>query len=127
MTQWYEGINEQEFTDAVNSKVIQILRDRFNNRDPMVDFKDLIRAHLCFWAESKIPAPENEIQSIQAWLKFSGTNTKEQMQTAMRQRLLLLAKEAQNVYNEGPDEEDRIGIYNKRPDLKSSRRESPDV
>lgn len=119
MTQWYEGITEQEFTNAVNDAVIKALKDGVNAKT--ADYKDYVKAHLKFWAESGVPAPENEIQSIQAWLRYSARHTKEEIQDTWRQRLILLEQAAQEVYAAGPDEEDRIGIYDNRPDMDSSR------
>lgn len=118
MTKWYNGITEQEFTNAVNDAVLKALKDGVNAKT--ADYKDYVRAHLKFWAESGVPAPENEIQSIQSWLRYSGGHTKEEMQDTMRQRLILLGKEAQAVYAEGPEAEDAIGIYDNRPDIDRS-------
>lgn len=114
-------ITKQEFTDAVNSGVQAILAKRFNSKDPEIEYKDLVRAHLKLWAESNIPAPENELQSIQAWLRFSGSHTKEEIQNAMRKRMVLLMEAAQEVYDEGPEEEDRLGIYDNRPEMDRGR------
>lgn len=118
MIEWYEGITEQDFTDAVNGAVISALKDGVN--DHKADYKDYVRAHLKFWAESGIPAPESEINSIQAWLRFSSGHTMEEMQDALRQRLMLLMEAAQEVHQEGPAEEDRLGIYANRPDIDRS-------
>lgn len=121
MSNWYDGITEQEFTDAVNSKVAEILTARFNAKDPEVEFKDLLRAHLRFWKESNVPAPENEVQSIQAWLRFAGMHTKEEYLNSLRMRLMLLMNAATELYNEGPEAEDAAGIYNNRPDMDRGR------
>ena len=119
MIKWYEGITEQEFTDAINDAVINALKDGVNAKT--ADYKDYVRAHLKFWAESGVPAPESEIQSIQAWLRYSAGHTIEEMKDTLRQRMMLLMEAAEEVYAAGPSEEDRIGIYNNRPDINRGR------
>ena len=116
MTEWYNGITQQEFTDAVNDAVVRALGDGVNDRT--ADYKDLVRAHLKLWAESGIPAPVNEGNSIQAWLRFLGCHTKEETLDAMRQRMILLMQAANEVHKEGPDVENALGIYDNRPDLR---------
>ena len=121
MIKWYEGITEQDFIDAVNFAVIEALKDGVNTKPPTADYKDYVRAHLKFWAESGIPAPESEINSIQSWLRFSARHTMEEMQDTLRQRMMLLMKAAEEVYKEGPESEDAVGIYNNRPDIDRGR------
>jgi len=119
MTKWYTGITEQEFTDAVNDAVIDALKNGVNAHT--ADYEDYVRAHLKFWAESGIPAPESEIKSLQAWLYYSSGHTMEEMQDTLRARLSLLMDAAVAVYEEGPEAEDRIGIYDNRPDIERGR------
>lgn len=119
MTKWYEGITEQEFTDAVNDAVIKALKDGVNAKT--ADYKDYVRAHLKFWAESGIPAPASEIQSIQAWLRYSGGHTIEEMKDTLRQRMMLLMNAANEVHKEGPEAEDTVGIYDNRPNMDRGR------
>ena len=74
--------------------------------------------HLKMWKESGIPAPVNELQSIAAWLKASGTMTKEDLQNTMRARMVLLMDAANDLHAEGLEVEDLAGIYDNRPDLR---------
>lgn len=77
--------------------------------------------HLIMWKESGVPAPLNELQSIAAWLRASADKTKEELQTIMRTRMILLMKASQELFEEGMEAEDIAGIYNNRPDLKADR------
>lgn len=81
----------------------------------------MVRAHLKLWADSGIPAPANEVNSIQGWLRFLGSHTKEETLSTMRQRMVLLMQAANEVYAEGPSVEDAIGIYDNRPDLRPQK------
>ena len=108
MIEWYEGITQQDFTDAVNMAAIKALTDKINARDPEVEYEDLVRAHLCFWKESGIPAPDNELQSIQSWLRFAGSHTKEELLSTLRQRMILLMQAANALHAEGPEAEDKV-------------------
>ena len=119
MIKWYDGITEQEFTDAVNSAVIDALKNGVNENK--ADYEDYVRAHLKFWKESNIPAPESEINSIQAWLGYSSGRTIEEMQDTLRARLILLMEAAERVYAEGPEAEDTVGIYDNRPNMDRGR------
>jgi hypothetical protein len=74
--------------------------------------------HLKMWKESGIPAPLNELQSIAAWLRASGSMSKEELQKAMRARMLLLMNASQELHAEGREMEDLVGIYDNRPDLR---------
>lgn len=76
--------------------------------------------HLKMWKESGIPAPLNELQSIAAWLRASGSMTKEELQSAMRARMILLMQASQELHAEGREMEDLAGIYDNRPDLRPS-------
>lgn len=76
--------------------------------------------HLKMWKESGIPAPLNELQSIAAWLRASASMTKEELQSAMRARMILLMQASQELHAEGREMEDLAGIYDNRPDLRPS-------
>ena len=119
MIKWYEGITEQDFTDAVNFAVIEALKNGVNTKT--ADYKDYVRAHLKFWVESGVPAPASEINSIQSWLRFSCGHTMEEMQDTLRQRMMLLMKAAEEVNKEGPEAEDAAGIYDNRPNMDRGR------
>ena len=122
MTKWYAGITEQEFTDAVNNEIIAALTYEVNeNNGGDKAYDALVRSHLKLWKESGINAPINEGNSIQAWLRFLGGHTKEETLSAMRQRMILLMNAAQEVYDEGPETEDELGIYDNRPDMDRGR------
>jgi len=116
MQEWYPGITEQEFTNAINDAVVKALTDGVN--DGTAEYDDLVRAHLKLWADSGVPAPANEGNSIQSWLQFLGSHSKEETLHTMRQRMILLMQAANDVYEEGPEAEDKLGIYDNRPDLR---------
>lgn len=69
MIEWYEGITQQDFTNAINFAVIDALKNGVYNNE--AKYKDYVKAHLKFWQESNIPAPESEINSIQRGKKVS--------------------------------------------------------
>jgi hypothetical protein len=121
MTKWYNGITEQEFTDSVNDAVIEALKNGINNHKAKYD--DYVRSHLKMWAESGIPAPVNEGNSIQSWMSYLGSHTKDQTLDTMLQRMLLLMDAANEAHDLGHEVEDAIGIYDNRPDLKEKRDE----
>lgn len=120
MIKWYEGITQQDFTDAINFAVIDALKNGVN--DGGAEYEDYLRSHLKFWKESNVPAPASEINSVQAWLSHSSDcRDLEQMQDTLRARLILLMKAAEEVYAEGTAEEDRLGIYANRLDMDRGR------
>ena len=49
--------------------------------------------HLKLWKETTEAAPANELQSIAAWLRYLGGNTKEKTLETMRSRMILLMRE----------------------------------
>jgi len=79
--------------------------------------KDYLVEHLVMWKDSGIPAPLNELQSIQAWL-YKSSDGLEEMQEAMRSRMILLMKAAGRLHAEGPEAEDAAGIYKNRPEMR---------
>ena len=122
MITWYEGITEQDFTNAINFAVIDAIKNGVNATPSTAKYDDYLKSHLKFWAESGIHAPESEINSIQAWLSHSSDcRDLEQMQDTLRARLILLMKAAEEVYAAGPAAEDRLGIYANRPDINRGR------
>lgn len=74
--------------------------------------------HLRMWEDSGIPAPVNELQSIQSWLKYLGEHGAEETKSAMRKRMVLLMQAANELHEQGREAEDAAGIYDNRPDLK---------
>ena len=119
MIKWYKGITEEDFTDAVNYAVVNALKDGVN--ECTSEYKDYVRAHLKFWAETGLSAPKSEINSIQAWLYFTSGHTLEEVQDTMRARLSLLMEAAEEVYAGGAEAEDAVGIYDNRPDMDRGR------
>jgi len=79
--------------------------------------------HLKMWKDSGIPAPLNELQSIAAWLRASGSLTKEELQDRMRKRMILLMDASIDLHKEGLEAEDIAGIYNNRPELRPTDEE----
>lgn len=80
--------------------------------------RDFLQAHLKLWKDSGIPAPANELQSIQGWLQYLGRHGAEETKSAMRKRMILLMQEAHTLYDEGPEAEDAAGIYEHRPEMR---------
>ena len=74
--------------------------------------------HLKLWKDSGVPAPANELQSIAAWLRASASLTKEELQSRMRLRMILLMDASIDLYKEGREAEDIAGIYDNRPDMR---------
>ncbi len=125
MIDWYEGMTEQDFKNAINHAVIDALKNAVNdpvNKDKTRQiYEHYVNAHLKLWAESGIPAPVNEVNSIQSWLMFLASNGKDKTIDTMRQRMNLLLNAAQKVHESGTDKEDEIGIYDNRPDLRGKK------
>lgn len=74
--------------------------------------------HLKLWKDSGVPAPANELQSIQGWLRCLGENGAEKTADIMRKRMLLLMEAANDLHALGPEAEDAAGIYDNRPDMR---------
>jgi len=74
--------------------------------------------HLKLWEDSGKPAPVNEIQSIQAWHSFLLDHTKEETLKVMMNRMILLGYVASDLHDLGPNAENIVGIYDKRPDMR---------
>lgn len=74
--------------------------------------------HLKLWRDEGIDAPNNELQSIQAWLACLGANGVQATSDRMRNRMLLLMKTANSLHNEGSDAEEAAGIYDNRPEMR---------
>ena len=80
--------------------------------------RDFLNEHLKLWKDSGIPAPANELQSIQGWLRYLGQHGAEETKSAMRKRMVLLMQAANDLYKEGPEAEDAVGIYEHRPEMR---------
>jgi hypothetical protein len=76
-------------------------------------------AYLKMWKAEDIPAPLNELQSIQTWLNYLVNNGVEKTIETMRRRMILLANAAVKLNEEGPAAEADAGIYDNRPEMKS--------
>jgi hypothetical protein len=80
--------------------------------------EDFLNEHLKLWKDEGIPAPVNELQSIQGWLRCLVQNGAEETADIMRKRILLLGQAAIDLHKAGPEAEDKVGIYENRPDLR---------
>lgn len=78
---------------------------------------DFLREHLKLWKDAGIPAPANELQSIQGWLRYIGKNGVEETKKAMRNRMIILMEAANELHAEGQEAENAAGIYDDRPDM----------
>ena len=74
--------------------------------------------HLKLWKDEGIPAPCNELQSIQAWLACLGRHGQKETASRMRARMLLLMRVANELHEQGSKVEDEAGIYENRPDMR---------
>lgn len=84
-----------------------------------IELPGYLSDHLKMWKDSGVPAPLNELQSIAAWLRTTGeVKDMKELQNRMRQRMLLLMKAANGVYEAGPYAEECAGIYENRPEQK---------
>jgi hypothetical protein len=79
-----------------------------------VDLQQFLVDHLKLWKDEGIPAPLNELQSIQSWLYTFGAHGQEETLNRMRQRMLILQAAAEAVHAQGEAFEDEVGIYEKR-------------
>ena len=86
------------------------------------EYNKFLTQYLVMWEQSGESAPENEIQSIQAWLSFLGQHGAEETKKVMRNRLILLGNAAVELYEAGPEAEDEVGVYKNRPDLRDKSR-----
>jgi hypothetical protein len=71
----------------------------------------MLYAYLVFWKELNIPAPLNELQSIQGWLRHLGEHGLGATKSAMRKRMILLQNAAMDLHEAGKEAEDKAGIY----------------
>jgi hypothetical protein len=71
----------------------------------------MLYAYLVFWKELNIPAPLNELQSIQGWLRYLGEHGLGATKSAMRKRMILLQNAAMDLHEAGKEAEDKAGIY----------------
>ena len=85
---------------------------------------DFLEEHLKLWKDSGVPAPANELQSIQTWLKHLGQHGDLETRNVMRTRMLLLINAAQKLHEKGPEAEDKAGIYEHRPEMRPVEKES---
>jgi hypothetical protein len=77
---------------------------------------EFLLQHLKMWKDLGIPAPLNELQSIEAWLQHLGRYGLEETKRVMRVRMVLLMSAANALHSKGPEAEDII--YADRPDMR---------
>ena len=80
------------------------------------EYDEFLAGHLKLWKDEGVPAPANELQSIQAWLSCLGNNGLEETKKRMRARMMLLMREANKINQLGTEVEDEIGIYDNAPE-----------
>lgn len=83
-----------------------------------IEKHDFLLQHLKMWKDEGVPAPLNELQSIQTWLSCLGTHGEEETKNRMHNRLLLLMTAAKELHKLGRIAEDAVGIYDNRPDMR---------
>lgn len=69
---------------------------------------------LRLWEDDGVVGPENELQSIQAWLQMLGRHGAEKTMEIMRTRMTILFAAATALGKAGKEAEDVVGIYSKR-------------
>jgi len=75
------------------------------------EFDAFLTDNLRMWKASGIPAPLNEIQSINAWMERLKDVGAEETLKSMAARLVLLNRAAQELHAAGPEAEKTAGIY----------------
>lgn len=80
-------------------------------KDGKDSINEMLYKHLVLWKRSGVPAPVNELQSIQGWLRHLGDYGLEKTKSAMRKRMVLLQNASVDLFKKGPSEEDKVGIY----------------
>ena len=80
------------------------------------EFDEFLTDHLRMWKDSGVPAPVNEVASIQAWMGTLKHKGAEETLRCMGARLVLLNRAAQELHAAGPEAEAEAGIYDNRPD-----------
>lgn len=84
-----------------------------------IDWMDkFLTDNLRMWKDLGIPAPLNELQSIDAWQRYLMDNGAEATIDAMVKRKTLLIEAANALAEAGPEAEAAAGIYDNRPDLR---------
>ena len=74
--------------------------------------------HLRMWKDEGVPAPVNELQSIDAWLQCLQEHGAEETMNRMMMRRFLLIDAVIALNDAGPEAEEAAGIYDNRPDMK---------
>lgn len=104
------------------------LHDKCDEQDKEIEQlkqrHDFLEEHLKLWKDSGIPAPANELQSIQTWLKHLSQHGDKETSSVMRTRMLLLLNAAQKLHEKGPEAEDKAGIYEHRPEMRPIKKEN---
>jgi len=98
---------------SVLERVMRKLKDA-SAKEPRNSVDRFLTDHLRLWKDLGVPAPVNELQSIQAWLRHLGEHGPEKTKHAMRGRMTLLTKASIELHKAGPEAEDAAGIYNER-------------
>ena len=80
------------------------------------EFDEFLTKHLRLWKDSGISAPQNEIQSIHAWMGTLRDEGYDETLKRMAARLVMLNRAAQELHEAGPEAETAAGIYDNRPD-----------
>jgi len=77
-----------------------------------------LEEHLKLWKDTGAPAPRNELQSIQAWLRTTCDVDYEGLKDMMRKRMILLMQAANELHAAGPEAEKTAGIYDEAPEMR---------
>jgi len=67
--------------------------------------------YLKLWSGTGEPGPDNELQSIQSWLRYSAGKTLQEVVDTMRKRMTLLMNVAWAINKGGAEAEDSYGVY----------------
>lgn len=102
--------------DIFNDHIKNLIQEKADKLDTQKN--DFLREHLKLWKDSGIPAPMNELQSIDTWLTQLTNSGEEKTKDIMRKRIILLMEAVAKLHKEGPEAEEAAGIYDNRPDMR---------
>lgn len=124
---FFDASGTESFTRALEAKIREPLLARISQLEQTVaadhadaeewrEQKSFLLPFLRMWKDEGLSAPVNELQSISAWL-YKSCDGLEPLKSAMRARMLLLMRAADQLNDEGLEAEIKAGIYDNRPDM----------
>jgi hypothetical protein len=105
-----ECVDPETRTELVDA-LAAVIRVACSSPNPVRPLDAFLTDQLRMWRDEGLPAPSNELQSIQAWLAHMGRYGADKTAAAMRGRMTLLMMSANALQQAGPEAEDAAGIY----------------